>query len=47
MSDIEAIKTSVKELAEARKEKERKLKEGVKAALAHRRTLREQSNRPA
>jgi len=47
VSNIEAIKASVKELAEARKEKSRKLKEGVKESLAHRRTQREQSNRPA
>jgi len=47
MSDIEAIQTSVKELAKARAEKERLLKEGVKRVTEHRRTQRAQSSRPS
>lgn len=37
MSDIDEIKTSIKELADAREEKERKLKEAVMLVTENRR----------
>ena len=46
MSDIDDIQKSIDELAQARKEKERKLKEAVKVTRNHRRKQREQSRRP-
>jgi len=46
MSDIEAIQASIKELEQARKEKLRKLKEGVKETLESRHKQTAQSNRP-
>lgn len=47
MSDIEAIRTSIKELGQARKDKERKLKAAVKKSLANRQTQRAQPTHPA
>jgi len=46
MSDIEAIRASIKELEQTRKEKVRKLKDGVKTTMEYRHTQREAQRRP-
>lgn len=41
MSDIDDIKANIKQLTESRKEKERKLKDGIKTVRARRRKPKE------
>jgi len=47
MTDKDDLTTNIDELGKARKEKEARLKEGIKTVSENRRKAREQSSRPA